>query len=99
MSFVDSVACFRNLKISFPTSRVSFLPTEFSFLPLKIFLINAYRSFKRLKIHIYTLKKSSVNKNRTFGGKIRGKIGFLGGGERNLPGHKANLNHNPKNPF
>jgi hypothetical protein len=24
------------------------------------------------------LKKSSVNENQTFGGKIRGKIGFLG---------------------
>jgi hypothetical protein len=25
------------------------------------------------------LKKSSVNKNRTFGSKMRGKIGYLGG--------------------
>jgi hypothetical protein len=25
------------------------------------------------------LKKSSINEKRTFGGKIRGKIGFLGG--------------------
>jgi hypothetical protein len=44
-----------------------------------------------LKTHVYTLKKSSVNKNRTFGDKIRSKIEFLGGeketggGERNLP--------------
>jgi hypothetical protein len=34
---------------------------------------------------VYILKKSSVNENRTFGDKIRGKIGFLGG-EKEMQG-------------
>jgi hypothetical protein len=33
--------------------------------------------FERLKIHVFLYWKSSVNKNRTFEDKIRGKIGFL----------------------
>jgi hypothetical protein len=42
-----------------------------------------------LKTHVYTLKKSSVNENRTF----RGKIGFLGG-KRDAGGGKRNLHLN-----
>jgi hypothetical protein len=67
-----------------------FHPLDFPFYPWKKISVNAYRSFKRLKTHIYTLKKSSVKKIELSGGQIRGKIGFWrvkkrqGGGERNL---------------
>jgi hypothetical protein len=52
---------------------------------------------KRLKTHNFLYQKTLVNENRSFGSKIRDKIGFFGGeketwgGERNLLIHIALL--------
>jgi hypothetical protein len=46
-----------SMKISLPTPCFSFSSPEFLFIPLKKSSVNANRTFKQLKKHVYTLKK------------------------------------------